>query len=150
MLDGLVFNGQFDKVEKADGGLRVVDYKTGEPDKHIKALEKCSDLASEDCDDYLRQLVAYKMLYDSSYRGRSVMSGQLVFLDPVKLTVKKYGLEEGAFVKKVIWLTLEMVQEYEKLLRHLWGDIRNLRFDKLPERDEKKCGFCPYDRVCWR
>jgi superfamily I DNA/RNA helicase/CRISPR/Cas system-associated exonuclease Cas4 (RecB family) len=147
--DGLVFNGQFDKVEDGVTGLTVVDYKTGEPDKHIRALENCTDLASDECDDYLRQLVAYKMLYDSRYRSRKVSSGQLVFLDPVKTTVKKYDLEKGAFVKRTIRLTSEMVKEYEKLLGDTWANIRDLQFERLEEYDEKKCDYCEYKGVCW-
>jgi len=152
MPDGLIFSGQFDKVEPFgnSGEVQVVDYKTGEPDKHIKALENSDDIFSEDCDDYLRQLIAYKMLYENGYNRRKVTSGQLVFIDPVKSTVKKYGLEEGAFVSKSIPLTQEMVKKYEKLIQETWKKIQDLQFEQLPEYDAKKCDFCPYRGVCWR
>ncbi|MGE3278239.1 MAG: ATP-dependent helicase [Candidatus Altimarinota bacterium] len=152
MPDGLIFSGQFDKVELfgSSGEVQVVDYKTGEPDKHIKSLENCDDIFSEDCDDYLRQLIAYKMLYESGYNRRKVTSGQLVFIDPVKTTVKKYGLEEGTFVNKSIPLTQDMVKQYEKLIQEIWKKIQDLQFDQLPEYDDKKCDFCPYRGVCWR
>ena len=151
MPQGLIFSGQFDKVDPAGKGdeATVVDYKTGEPDKHIKAFDKSTDVFSEECDDYFRQLIAYKMLYESGYRRRTVTHGQLVFLDPVRSTVKKYGLEEGAFTNKTVPLTQDMVKDYEKLISQTWEKIQGLQFDRLPEFDEKKCGYCPYQGVCW-
>lgn len=152
MPDGLIFSGQFDKVEVigSSGEVQVVDYKTGEPDKHIKSLDNCDDIFSDECDDYLRQLIAYKMLYESGYNRRKVTSGQLVFIDPVKATVKKYGLEEGKFVSKTVQLNDKMVADYEKLIGETWKKIQGLQFDQLAEYDAKKCDFCPYRGVCWR
>lgn len=152
MPQGLIFSGQFDKVEPVgtSGEVCVVDYKTGEPDKHIKALEKVSDIFSEDCDDYLRQLIGYKMLYEGGYRRQPVTQGQLVFIDPVRTTVKKYGLEEGTFVRKTIALTQGMVEDYEKLIMQTWTKIQALEFDRLPEYEESTCGYCPYKNICWK
>lgn len=152
MPQGLIFTGQFDKVEPAgkSGEVCVVDYKTGEPDKHIKALDNVSDIFSEECDDYLRQLIGYKMLYEGGYRRQPVTQGQLVFIDPVRTTVKKYGLEEGTFVRKTIPLTQGMVEDYEKLIMQTWEKIQALNFDRLPEYEESKCGYCPYKNICWK
>jgi len=152
LQDGIVFTGQFDKVEATgpNGEVRVIDYKTGTPDKHIKSIENCDDLFSDDCDDYLRQLVAYKLLYERGHRSLKVTSGSLVFLDPVKATVKKYGLEEGTFTNKTVELSDQMMKDYESLLEKTWSDIKALTFDRLEAYDEKKCGYCPYKNVCWR
>lgn len=152
LQDGIIFTGQFDKVEGLGNGneVRVIDYKTGSPDKHIKAIENCDDLSSDDCDDYLRQLVAYKLLYERGHQSLRVSSGSLVFLDPVKSTVKKYGLEEGNFTNKTVTLTQEMVQQYEGILTETWKGVRELAFERLEDFDDKKCGYCPYRGVCWK
>ncbi len=152
MPEGLVFKGKFDKVEMIgkDLHVRVVDYKTGNPDDHIKALQNVADIFSEECDDYLRQLIAYKMLYESGYRRRPVKEGQLVFLDPVKTSVKKYGMIESTFMNQSVSLTPEMVKDYEKLVLEVWRKIKALEFPRLPEFDEKKCGYCPYQGICWK
>ncbi|MGB2599110.1 MAG: ATP-dependent DNA helicase, partial [Candidatus Omnitrophota bacterium] len=91
--EGLLFKGTFDKIEEeGKGTIRVVDYKTGKPDKHVKAITNCRDLLEYKCDDYYRQLIAYKMLYEesgkSSKKGK-VARGVLQFLEPVGATVKK-------------------------------------------------------------
>ena len=46
---GFVFTGKFDKIEEIDKGIRVVDYKTGKPDKHVKSINKCKDNSRNPC-----------------------------------------------------------------------------------------------------
>jgi ATP-dependent exoDNAse (exonuclease V) beta subunit len=151
---GPVFRGTFDKIEREEeGAIRVIDYKTGKPDKHVKAIFNCKDLSKYECDDYYRQLIAYKMLYEKALLGRTkekVKKGVLQFLEPVAETVKKYGLEKGAYREETVELTEEMVGELEKVIIKCWKDIQELKFDKLPERDDKeRCRICQYDSICW-
>ena len=155
LKNGIIFSGKYDKVEfenEKAGIVRIIDYKTGTPDRHIRALENEHDLASEDCDDYLRQLVAYKMLYEKDtyeparYR---VSHGILVFLEPVKKSSRKYGITEGGYVNKKIAVSNNMVAELENLILEVHKQLCNLEFDKLPGRTEKKCANCAYDSMCW-
>ncbi len=157
--DDLKFTGKYDKTEALDGSVRVLDYKTGEPDRHVKGINKslkeAIPLASDEFEDYLRQLISYKLLFDKDKKesqGRKVKEGVLVFLDPAKETVAKHDLEEGEFVKKRVELTEDMVSELESLIKDVRARIRKLEFDKLPARDPdmKKCGGCDFDDICWR
>jgi len=150
----LTFRGTFDKIEEeSPGRIRVVDYKTGKPDKHIKAIANCRDLSKYECDGYYRQLIAYKMLYESSRafsKKGTVTKGVLQFLEPVGDTVKKYGLEKGTYRKETVELTDDMVDDLKKVILECWRDIKALKFDKLPERDEKeRCSRCAFDSICW-
>jgi len=152
---GLNFRGKFDKVEIVDGsGVKVVDYKTGKPDKHVKAVANCTDMAANECDDYYRQLVSYKLIFDRDQKRRGgdliVKRGKLQFLEPAKDTVKKYQLEKGVYRDIDMELTDGMVKELEEVILKCWKDIQALKFDKLPERDDKdRCRMCPYDSICW-
>ena len=152
---GIIFSGKYDKVEfenEQKGLIRIIDYKTGKPDKHIKQVEDVNNLASDDCDDYLRQLVAYKMLYErDTYEpaGYHVSHGVLAFLEPAKNTSRKYNLTKGEYVDKKIPVTEKMVDEFEGVILSVWRQINNLEFDKLPERDRSKCGNCAFDSMCW-
>jgi len=150
--EGVTFKGTFDKIEKElDGTYRVIDYKTGRPDKHVKAIANCRDVSSVDCDDYYRQLIAYKMLYEHS-RGQTdkISKGVLKFLEPVKASVKKYDLEKGEYRDETVELTDQMVKDLKKVIADAWGNIQKLKFDKLPKRDSKeRCARCEYDSMCW-
>ncbi|MGD2278503.1 MAG: ATP-dependent DNA helicase [Candidatus Omnitrophota bacterium] len=152
--EGLTFRGTFDKVEEdAAGAIKVIDYKTGKPDDHIKAIANCRDLSKYECDDYYRQLVAYKLLYeraDSRNKKGTVARGVLQFLEPVASSVKKYGLEKGSYRNETVELNDDLTAELERVIADCWSDIRALKFDKLPERDDKdRCARCEYDSICW-
>jgi len=152
--EGLIFRGTFDKIEEAGPGkIRVVDYKTGKPDKHVKAIHNCREISSYKCDDYYRQLIAYKMLYERAGSGKGrvkVTKGVLQFLEKTGESVKKYNMEKGTYRNETVELTEDMVKGLEKVLMSCWRDIRDLKFDKLPERDGKeRCVRCEYDHICW-
>jgi len=156
LADGLVFTGNYDKTELEDDKdklVRVLDYKTGAPDKHIKGLANNADLASPDCEDYFRQLVSYKLLFDKDKKtnnGFKVSHGVLVFLEPVKNDVIKYGLKKDQFVNKKIELTQDLAVQLEKQIAEAWKNIKNLDFDKLPEKDKEQCGNCDFSSICWQ
>ncbi|MFH1848136.1 MAG: ATP-dependent DNA helicase, partial [Candidatus Omnitrophota bacterium] len=154
-IDGIPFTGKYDKIEMDDEksrSIRVIDYKTGKPDRHLKALSGPADLSSDECDNYLRQLVAYKLLFerDKYYDKKLSMDyGMLVFIEPVAATVRKYNLEKGAFCNKKVPLTPEMVSRLEAVIKDVWRRIQILDFGKLPERDSDKCRHCDFDSICW-
>jgi CRISPR/Cas system-associated exonuclease Cas4 (RecB family) len=161
--DDLKFSGKYDKTEPSGpAAVRVIDYKTGEPDKHVKginnSLTKDIPVSSDEFEGYLRQLIAYKLLFDrdkNESQGRKVKEGVLVFLDPAKESVAKHDLEAGGFVKKKVELTEDMVAELESAIKDVRHRIKKLDFAKLPEIDEKpgKCGkspnTCDFYDICW-
>jgi len=155
--NNLVFKGKFDKTEFADekeGLVRVIDYKTGPPDEHVKNIDNVSDLHSRECDDYLRQLVAYKLLFEGDKRnkGLKVSEGTLVFTAQVKATVAKYGLREGEYINKSVELTDDMVLELKEVIKDCWNNITALKFEKLENTEENRkkiCDRCEYNDICW-
>lgn len=158
ITDDLLFTGKYDKTEAIDPGrahIRVVDYKTGKPDGHIKAIaSKTREFASSECDEYLRQLVAYKLLFDrdkSRNKRGTVKEGLLVFVEPVAVSVPKYGLKKGEFINKLVDITDKDVDELVGVIKEKWSAIKSLDFAKLPEYDNsvRRCGGCDYKNICW-
>lgn len=151
--DNIIFTGKYDKVEwedETEKTVRIIDYKTGKPDEHIKDIDKTADLASGDCDGYLRQLVCYKLLFEKDRReamGRRVKCGCLVFIEPLSSALKGYKKDEH--VIKKIDISESMVEEMEGIIKDIWGNIQRLQFEKLKKRDEKKCSRCDFDTICW-
>lgn len=153
--DNIIFTGKYDKVEWYDekkGLIKIIDYKTGKPDKHLKAINDESDITDPECDGYLRQLVGYRLLFErdkSQTKGRRVASGELVFIEPVSEDMKKLGYKKGDYAVKSVEITDAMLQELEDLIKKSWGEIKQLKFEKLPGRDDGKCGHCDFDAICW-
>lgn len=154
--ENIIFTGKYDKLEwenESSGLVRIIDYKTGKPDKHLKAIDECRDLASDDCDGYLRQLVSYKLLFDKDTResrGRKAASGCLVFIEPVSADMRKFGYKKGDRVTKLVAISDGMVAEMEAIIKKVWDDILHLRFDKLKGKDDDKCMACNFESICWR
>ena len=153
--DNIIFNGKYDKVEWEDekkGLVRVIDYKTGKPDDHIRGIDKCSDLASPDCDNYLRQLVSYRLLFEKDKkesRLRKVSHGVLVFLEPLSGNIGRQVHRKGEYVSKSVAISDEMVATMEGIIKDVWNNIKALRFEKLKEKDDKICGMCDFKNICW-
>lgn len=153
--DGILFTGKYDKVEWEDEKrrtVRIVDYKTGKPDGHLKAIGECEDLASDECDGYLRQLISYKLLFEkdaSESAGRKVASGELVFIEPLYSDIRKLGYKKGDYVSRRIEISEDMVTQLESLIESSWKAIKELQFEKLEKRDVEKCGRCDFDGMCW-
>jgi DNA helicase-2/ATP-dependent DNA helicase PcrA len=153
--DNIIFKGKYDKVEWADEkkrSVRVVDYKTGKPDDHIKNIHEAHALESDECDAYLRQLVCYKLLYETdksvSRSHESVSEGTLVFIEPVKADIRKYGYKKGDYAECTVNITHDMAASMTELIKKVWRDIKDLKFQKLPEKCDKclRCDFCD---ICW-
>jgi DNA helicase II / ATP-dependent DNA helicase PcrA len=155
VADNIIFTGKYDKVEWQDekkNMVRIIDYKTGKPDNHLKKINECGDLRSDDCDGYLRQLVCYKLLYEkdkSQSRGRIVSHGVLVFIEPVSADIRKLDMKKGSYVSLPVHVSKEMVKDMTEIIEETWNNIKSLKFEKLAKRDEEKCQKCDYDDICW-
>ena len=61
-IEGINFTGYADRIDyhedTNDKWMEIIDYKTGKPDDHLKNIDACETLASDDCEPYLRQLAA--------------------------------------------------------------------------------------------
>lgn len=155
VADNIIFTGKYDKVEWQDrkkNMVRIIDYKTGKPDDHLKKISECRDLKSEECDGYLRQLVCYKLLYEkdgAQSRGNTASHGVLVFIEPLSSEIRKLNLKKGDYATLPVEIPKDMVTEMEDIIKDTWRNIKSLRFEKLAKRDEDKCGRCDYDDICW-
>lgn len=153
--DNIIFTGKYDKLEwedKDNGIVRILDYKTGKPDKHLKQIDECASLADSSCDEYLRQLVSYKLLFEKDKkqsRGRRVSSGVLVFIEPVSNNLRREGYKKGEYAAKRVEISDDMVKELEGVVKDVWRGMKQLRFEKLSERDKEICGKCDFDNICW-
>lgn len=155
-IDGIIFTGKYDKLEMEDedrGYVRVVDYKTGQPKDHTRGIFSCKSLEDESCDNYFRQLVCYKLLYEKDKmrkdKGLVVSHGVLVFVEPAKEDIRRYGIKKGEPVEFKIELNDSLVDEMISIIKNVWRSIQDLHFEKLPERDKKKCSWCDYGSICW-
>jgi DNA helicase II / ATP-dependent DNA helicase PcrA len=65
MLDGVPVTGKIDKIEMNGDSCKVVDYKTGDPDKSATPLTAAPNEKEPNGGDYWRQMVFYKLLLEN-------------------------------------------------------------------------------------
>ena len=78
-----------------------------------------------------------------------VSHGVLVFVEPAKNDLRKYGIEEGEPTEFKVELREDMVDEMAGIIKNTWRNIQALCFEKLPGRDKNKCSNCDFDHICW-
>ncbi|MFH1903972.1 MAG: ATP-dependent DNA helicase [bacterium] len=149
--ENIPFSGRFDRIDTvgSNRNVCVIDYKTGDAYTHIKSITDNNDPTNKDCDPYLHQLIAYKLILENQPNPYKVASCKLEFLEPSKTTVKKYNIEEGEYKTLELTITDNMAEDMKKLIVDVWKRIHNLEFEKLSEYDKTKCDICNFRGVCW-
>lgn len=129
VMEGVPITGKLDKIQlldEADRTVHVVDYKTGLPDNKSSELRPGGE--------YHRQIVFYKLLCDSSNRfPYQMVSGEIDFVQKSK---------SGDFVRKVINVTPEDIENLKTQIKDVYKDIMSLRFLELDEFE--RCGQCDW------
>jgi len=138
LLDDIPLIGKVDRVEivdKNEGTVRVIDYKTGKPKSRneIEGKTKNSD------GSYKRQLVFYQILtdLDNSFKPKMV-EAELDFIEPN---------ERGVFCKEQFVISKKEVAELKEIIKQTTREIRSLKFQRT--NDYSKCIGCDFFDHCW-
>ncbi|PJA34376.1 MAG: hypothetical protein CO184_00205 [Candidatus Zambryskibacteria bacterium CG_4_9_14_3_um_filter_40_16] len=126
----LLLRGMLDKIEiLSEGGVNVVDYKTGS----AKARNDILGETKNSNGNIKRQLDFYKLLLDNfEKRKYKMISGEIDFVEPDT---------KGRFKKEVFLIGKEESDSALKLTQQIATDIYNLSFwNKVCGRG--KCQFC--------
>ncbi|MEQ1746184.1 MAG: PD-(D/E)XK nuclease family protein [Saprospiraceae bacterium] len=133
-LDGVPLTGVLDKIEWLDNGtLRVVDYKTGTPDRQK------TDPPSEKQPhggDYWRQMAFYRILLENARIYPEAVGKTVVqWLEPDK---------RGVVPATELTHTGEQIRLVEGLIRDTWAKVRAAKFS--PGCDLPDCPWCRMHR----
>ena len=119
-----IVKGSIDWLKRAEGGLEIVDFKTGDME---------ADRAGERAASYDLQLVAYALAAEA-LTGERVLSTRLVFTGPGK------AIEAG------------MTDERRRRgLARIEGIIESVNRGEFSPPHRAPCETCPYhqNRMCW-
>ncbi len=119
VLNNIPLKGKLDKLEFDGKKVIVVDYKTGDPDKAKKKLQR-PDPKEPLGGDYWRQAVFYKILVDNyENKGWRVISTQFDFIEPDK---------KKEFKRATVDITPEDIAEVSKQITEVWQKIQQRDF----------------------
>jgi len=141
-----------DRVDRKNGTVRVIDYKSGRDDKEIGTVEKLFRREKEKANDKGRnkagfQTFFYAWLYNHKYGDQdAVVPGLINMQELFQPDFDEHLLMDGAPVTDVR-PSLPLFEEHlQKLLEEIYG--RSQPFDQT--NDEQKCRFCDFKGICGR
>ncbi len=118
-IDDIVSRGRVDRIDQIEGGVEIIDYKTGKP-KTLKSLSASDKM----------QLLLYQLVAKDVFN-----------LEPKKLTFH-YLTDDS----KVSFLGSEKdLDSLRDTIRKRISQIRGRQFDPTPGFS---CGFCDYKDIC--
>jgi DNA helicase-2/ATP-dependent DNA helicase PcrA len=112
--------GKIDRVDKVEGGLELIDYKTGRPKEKLNAEDK-------------EQLLIYQL---------AAQSLQNIFPEKVK-TLTYYYLENG---QKYSFSAQS--KELEKVKEKLIERIEKIKQSDFPAQPSRLCKYCDFYNIC--
>ncbi|MES2701119.1 MAG: ATP-dependent DNA helicase [Bacteroidota bacterium] len=134
ILDGVPVTGKIDKIELSGNTCKVVDYKTGDPDKAAASMLAAPNEKEPNGGDYWRQMVFYKLLLEN-YEDRSwkVTLGEFEFIQKSK---------NGNYTPKVVPVFAGDEEVVRAQLKNAYSSIMNHEFDKGCGKEE--CHWCNF------
>lgn len=137
--------GTIDRVDKKDGNVRLIDYKTGQDKHSFDNIEELFDRKKKNKAAF--QTFYYALLYNRVKNSGDIMvpavfNKDAIFMgEDVLLKIKGEGKVENAALH---------LDQYTEQLKGLLAEIFDpaIPFDQVD--DDRKCSFCAYNGICER
>lgn len=139
-------SGIADRVDKRDGVLRMIDYKTGKVEEADVKYTREDLAAGNPLPDKVLQLMIYSWLWSEELKAQGKpMEPVVPAIAPLK------NLNEGYY--NVDWMgesciKAPAVEEFEKILKGILEEIMDKNVPFAPNGDSGLCGHCPVSRLC--
>ncbi len=136
ILDGVPVTGKIDKIEMTGNTCKVVDYKTGDPDKSATPMTAPPNEKEPLGGDYWRQMVFYKLLLEN-YEDRSwkVTVGMFDFVQKNK---------SGEYKQIVVPVFAQDEEIVRGQVKDTYSRIMNHEFDRGCGKET--CHWCNFAR----
>lgn len=130
-IDEIPVSGKLDRIEQIDlSSVRVIDYKTGNPENAKKKLEVPSEKNNFLGGEYWRQMVFYALLIENSpFKKWNMKEGVFDFVEP----------QDGNFIQKHFSISSEEKQIVKDQMKNVYGLIKNGMFVGCQKID---CEWC--------
>ncbi len=134
ILDGVPVTGKIDRIELNGNSCKVVDYKTGDPDKSATPMTAAPNEKEPLGGDYWRQMVFYKLLLEN-YEDRSwtVTTGMFDFVQKNK---------NGEYKQVVVPVFAQDEEIVRGQLKDAYARIMNHEFDRGCGKEN--CHWCNF------
>lgn len=119
-IDDVVLKGRIDRIDTVEGGVEIIDYKTGSPKEKLEWEDK-------------RQLIIYALAAEQCFNPP---------LNVVRLTYSY--LEDGSTISFT-----PTEKEKEKMRAYIVETVGEMRTsDFAPDPNERTCKYCDFKDIC--
>jgi CRISPR/Cas system-associated exonuclease Cas4 (RecB family) len=142
--------GKIDRIDRVNGLLRVIDYKTGHTDQKFSTLESLFEGNQRNRNNAAMQTLFYAWLVGESMKGEAVMPGLYAMkglfeenFDPAlhMSSLKKEG-RVGSF--------LPLEEPFLDLLRQTLQNLFDPAVPFVQRENDQKCSYCDFSSLCQR
>ena len=136
ILDGVPVTGKIDKIELSGDNCKVVDYKTGDPDRSAAPMTAAPNDREPLGGDYWRQMVFYKLLLENyEEKNWKVTTGMFDFVQKNK---------KGEYKQIVVPVFAQDEEIVMHQLKDSYSRIMNHEFDRGCGKED--CHWCNFAR----
>ncbi len=136
MLDGVPVTGKIDRIELTGDSCKVVDYKTGDPDRSAAPLTAPPNDKEPDGGDYWRQMVFYKLLLENyEEKNWKVTTGVFDFVQKNK---------NGEYKQVIVPVFAQDEEIVRSQVKDSYSRIMNHEFDRGCGKET--CHWCNFAR----
>ncbi|MDN3668043.1 PD-(D/E)XK nuclease family protein [Echinicola jeungdonensis] len=152
-IQNVVIKGIIDRVDRQDGTVRLIDYKSGMDKKEFKGIDSLFERENKNRNKAAMQTMIYGLLYKAKFPDNqlalkpAIYNLREIFGDDFNpyLQLKP---EKGPKVEVNDYRDYEV--DFERGLKRLFEEIFDPEqpFDQTDDLD--KCNYCPYKDICGR
>ncbi|GGF42997.1 PD-(D/E)XK nuclease family protein [Echinicola rosea] len=149
----VALKGIIDRVDKQNGAVRLIDYKSGQDIKDFPSISSLFDREDSKRNKAAMQTLIYGLLYQAKFPQNqaplkpAIFNLKEVFKDDFNPYLQ---FKEGRGPREELNNYLDYQQEFTASLKAMLSEIfdKAIAFDQTD--DLKKCEYCPYREICGR
>lgn len=130
--------GRVDRIDRLDGTLRVIDYKTGRlEDSEFEFSDRKSNMPGK-----WMQLMCYALMYRRLFPANESLRAGIYPLRYLQSDVRLAHWNQREEI------TTSMLDEFEQRLRDILAELLSTEEPFMPSQSQQTCNYCPAKAFC--
>jgi ATP-dependent helicase/nuclease subunit B len=135
--------GTIDRIDRVNGKIRIIDYKTGSVSAGDLEFGKMEELIANSTKEKAFQLMIYGLLMENQVDSTDLFTSGIISFKRLNSGLMEVMMKEGSGAKKESWIpTAKNRVEFKEHLVGLIQDIFDYSIDFEHNEKAKYCNYC--------